>query len=183
MATRAEYATIPIKQRLARLERTPEELTTAIRDQTETTLSRRPNTRNWSAKEVVCHLRDIEEQFILRFRTMLAMDDPKFLTLGDMPPNLSEWGLEEGDDLPLNPDRWAEERQYLRHDTDAALCAFGKRRAETLTFLRKLAPEQWQRGSLHTTLGRMTFSDWVALIAAHDDNHLNQLQRALAGRA
>ena len=46
----------------------------------------------------------------------------------------------------------------------------------------RLAPEQWQRGSQHTTLGRMTYGDWVALMAAHDDNHLNQLNRALAGR-
>lgn len=182
MATRETYATIPIRQRLARLERTPEELAVAIQGQNDTILSRRPDTRNWSAKEVVCHLRDIEEQFILRFRTMLAMEDPKFLTLGDMPPHLSEWGLAEGDGAPLDPDRWAEERQYLRHDTDAALRAFGKRRAETLAFLRALTPEQWQRGSLHTTLGRMTFDDWVTLIAAHDDNHLAQLNRALRGQ-
>ena len=183
MATRAEYQALPIGQRLMRLERTSEELAQTIQGQSDTTLSRRPDARNWSAKEIVCHLRDIEEQFILRFRTMLAMDDPKFLTLGDMPPNLSEWGLAEGDALPLDPDRWAEERQYLRHDTDASHRAFDKRRAETLAFLRRLTPEQWQRGSLHTTLGHMTFSDWVALIAAHDDNHLNQLKRALEGQA
>jgi hypothetical protein len=29
----------------------------------------------------------------------------------------------------------------------------------------------------------MTFADWVALIAAHDDKHLDQLRRALEGRA
>jgi hypothetical protein len=28
----------------------------------------------------------------------------------------------------------------------------------------------------------MTYGDWVALMAAHDDNHLNQLKRALEGR-
>jgi len=27
----------------------------------------------------------------------------------------------------------------------------------------------------------MTFADWVALIAAHDDKHLDQLRRALEG--
>jgi hypothetical protein len=46
----------------------------------------------------------------------------------------------------------------------------------------RLTPEQWKRGSIHVTLGRMTFEDWVALIAAHDDNHLHQLRRALEGR-
>jgi hypothetical protein len=29
----------------------------------------------------------------------------------------------------------------------------------------------------------MTFHDWRALIAAHDDRHLAQLQRALEGRS
>jgi hypothetical protein len=29
----------------------------------------------------------------------------------------------------------------------------------------------------------MTFEDWVALIAAHDDKHLDQLRRAVDGRA
>lgn len=116
---------------------------------------------------------------MLRFRTMLAMDDPKFLTLGDMPNDPMEWGVGEGDGLPLDPDRWAEERQYLRHDTAAALAGFRKRREESLAFLRKLTPEQRRRGSIHATLGRMTFDDWAALMAAHDDKHLNQLKRAL----
>jgi len=46
-----------------------------------------------------------------------------------------------------------------------------------------LTPEQWKRGSIHVTLGRMTFADWMALIAAHDDKHLDQLRRALEGRS
>jgi hypothetical protein len=28
----------------------------------------------------------------------------------------------------------------------------------------------------------MPFGDWTALMAGHDDNHLDQLTRALAGR-
>jgi hypothetical protein len=179
MPTREEYLQQPINKRLERLEQTPDELADAINGQDDAALSRRPDAENWAANEIVCHLRDIEEQFILRFRSMLAMDEPKFLTLGDMPNNPAEWGIEEGDGLPFDPARWAEERQYLRNDTNLALAAFRTRRAETLTFLRRLAPEQWERGSLHTTLGRMTFSDWLALIAAHDDNHLNQLKQLI----
>lgn len=178
--TREMSAQVPILQRLEHLEGTPNELAAAIRGYSDVALSRRPAPKKWSAKEVVCHLRDIEEQFILRFRTMLAMDDPKFLTLGDMPQHPSAWGIGEGEGLPLDPDRGAEERQYLRNDTKAALAALRRRRAETLAFLRKLTPEQWQRGSIHPTLGRMTFNDWVALIAAHDHKHLGQLKRALA---
>jgi DinB superfamily len=85
--------------------------------------------------------------------------------------------------LPLDAERWAEERQYLRADTGAALAAFRRRRAEVLALLGKLSAAQWNRGSIHPTHGRVTFTDWTAGIAAHDDNHLDQLRRALAGRA
>ena len=56
------------------------------------------------------------------------------------------------------------------------------RRDETLKFLRGLKPEQWERGGIHATRGRMTIKDFVELMAWHDDNHLDQLKRALDGK-
>jgi len=177
-----EYAQQPIAQCLERMERTVDEISAVIGRQSDASLSRRPAPESWAAKEVVCHLRDIEELFMLRFRTMLAMDEPKFLVLGEMPDDQEAWGIVDGDALPLDPDRWAEERQYLRNDTAAALAAFRRRRKETLALLGRLTSEQWRRGSIHVTLGRMTFTNWVALMAAHDDRHLDQLKRAVEGR-
>jgi hypothetical protein len=49
-------------------------------------------------------------------------------------------------------------------------------------FPNVLLEAQWRRGSIHVTLGRMTFDDRVALIAARDDTHLDQLKRAVEGR-
>ena len=181
VTTRMEYAQQPVVRCLERMERTVDEVAAAIDDQGDAALSRRPAPASWSAKEVVCHLRDIEELFLLRFRSMLALDEPTFLVLGEMPPDRTAWGIIEGDALPLDPDRWAEERQYLRNDTGPAIVALRRRRQETLALLGRLGAEQWQRGSVHITLGRMTFSDWVALIAAHDDKHLAQVRRALEG--
>jgi DinB family protein len=155
----------------------------AIAGREEPAITRRPEPASWAAVEVICHLRDIEELFLTRFRTMLAEDAPKFLVLGEFPRDRAEWGLVEGDAMPLDPDRWAEERQYLRNEPRAALHALRRRRDETLAFLSRLTPEQWSRGSRHVTLGHMTYADWVALVAAHDDKHLEQLRRALEGRA
>lgn len=182
MATREEYAKQPLEQRLERIERTPGELVALIHGQSDVVLSRRPDGKNWAAKEVVCHLRDIEEMFMMRFQTMLAMENPKFMILGAVPPNPAEWGIGGRVRPALDPDRWAEERQYLRNDAHAALAAFRGRREEALEFLRRLTPEQWQRGSVHVTLGCLTYADWVALMAAHDDNHLSQVRRALERR-
>ncbi len=165
MPTTDEYAKAPAAERLKRLERTPDELATALRSQSEATLARRPDPKNWAAKEVVCHLRDAEELFIGRFELIMAMDDPK-LSFD-----------------PATPDRWAAERQYLRNDAAAALAAFRKRREESLAFLRTLTHAQWTRGGIHATRGRITIDDFVTVMAAHDDNHLDQLRRALEGRA
>jgi uncharacterized damage-inducible protein DinB len=163
MPTTEEYAKQPVSQRLERMSRTADQLAAAIRGQSDAALSRRPDEKNWAAKEVICHLRDTEEAFMTRFESMMAMDDPKF--------------------LPVNPDRIAEERQYLRNDATDALGAFRRRREETLAFLKKLSASDWKRGGIHPARGRMTLDDFATLIAWHDDNHLDQLQRALEGRA
>ena len=137
MTTRDEYLKQPVDARLARLARTADDLAAAIRSHDDTTLSRRPEPKAWSAKEVVCH---------------------------------------------LDAERWAEERQYLRNDTVAALDAFQRRRGEALGLLRALTPEQWRRGGLVPTGARVSFGELVAGSAAHDDTHLAQLARALDGR-
>jgi hypothetical protein len=165
MPTMEEYAKQPLAQRLARLERTAGDLAAAIQGQSEAVLARRPDAKNWAAKEVVCHLRDTEELFQQRLGLILANDEPSFVPLA-----------------PDTPDRWAEERQYLKNEAPAALGAFGRRRDETLALLKQLTPEQWQRGGVHPTRGRMSAADVLTLMAWHDDNHLDQLRRALAGQ-
>ena len=166
MPTMEEVATQPVSRRLERMARTADDLAAAIRGQSDAVLSRRPDGKNWAAKEVLCHLRDTEELFAGRFELIMAMDQPK------LPPL-----------HPGTPDRWAEERQYLRNDAGEALAAFRRRREENLAFLNALGPDQWTRGSIHPTRGRMTIDDWVTLIAWHDDNHLDQLVRASEGQA
>jgi hypothetical protein len=164
MPTMEEYAAQPIAARLSRLERTPDELEATIKGQTDAVLKRRPDAKNWAAKEVVCHLRDTEELFKERFDMILAMADPKL--------------------LGLDPDRWAEERQYLRNDAKLAASAFRGRRRDTLALLHKLVPlGGLQRGGIHVTRGRLTIDNFVSVMAWHDDNHLDQLRRALEGRA
>ena len=162
MPTMEDYAKLPIDQRLKRLERTPDELAATIKGESAAALAKRPDERNWAGVEVICHLRDVEEAFGGRFEMFLAMDDVKL--------------------LPADTDRLAIDRQYLRCDASESIEAFRRRRSENLATLRKLAPDQWQRGGTHPQRGRMTFEDFAALMAWHDDNHLDQLKRALAGK-
>ena len=158
-----EYARCPREERLARIARTPDDLTAALRGADAALLVRRPAPKSWAPTEVICHLRDNEEWFLERMRMIVAMDLPRF--------------------VPTNPDRWADERQYLTNDGAAALAAFARRRHETQDFLRQLEPAAWARAGVHIdSRGRRTIDEFLSVMAWHDDNHLDQLRRALDGR-
>lgn len=182
MPTREEYLTRPIGDRVARLRGTPDEVARLLAGRDDRALSRRPDDRSWSPKEIVCHLRDVEELFLIRFQTILAVEEPPILTFGAAPEALVAWGIGGEVGHPLDPDRWAEERQYARSDGFEALRAFQRRRREVVGLLDALSPRQWQRRGIHLARGRMELSEWVASLAGHDDNHLGQLQRAVDGR-
>ena len=166
---------------MARLDRAADDLAAAIRGYDDAALSKRPGPDAWSAKEIICHLRDIEELCMLRYHAMLSMPDPKVFVVGLTAPDPEAWGIVGGVPYPVDAERWAEERQYLRCDTQLALDAFRRRRAEVLTLFRALKPMQWDRGGMVPGMGRRTIAQFAAGAAAHDDNHLNQLRRALEG--
>ena len=164
MPTIDEYAHRPREERLTRIARTPSELAAAVRGAADAVLSYRPAPKSWAATEVICHLRDNEEWFLERMKLVVAMDQPRFVA--------------------TNPDRWAEERQYLTNDATVALAAFTQRREETLEFLQRLGPDDWARAGVHAdSRGRRTIDEFLSVMAWHDDNHLDQLRRALDGRA
>jgi hypothetical protein len=177
MPTREDYLAMPPAARLARLAETPDDVAAAIDGANDHALS--PRADGWSAKEIVCHLRDIEELCILRYHLMLVDDDPHVFVAGAPPPNPGAWGIGGEVPFPMSPERWSEERQYLRNDTGQALAAFRRRRREVLAFLHALTPDQWRRGAIHPEHGRVTFEAWLAGVAAHDDNHLAQIATAL----
>jgi DinB superfamily len=159
-----DYARRPREERLARIARTPDELAEVLRDADVGVFARRPEAKSWAPTEVICHLRDNEEWFLERMKLVLSMDEPRFVA--------------------TNPDRWAEERQYLTNDAVLALAAFTRRRRETLDVLGGLGPNDWRRAGVHAdSRGRRTIDEFLSVMAWHDDNHLDQLRRALEGKA
>jgi DinB superfamily len=120
MPTMEEVAKQPLEQRLGNMTRTADHLAAAIRGHGEAALVRRPDAQNWAAKEVICHLRDTEELFMLRLEMIASMDEPLFPAagMGARAMNL------KSDGHPAAPDRGAEDRQYLRNDAVEALGTF-----------------------------------------------------------
>jgi len=90
-------------------------------------------------------MRDTEEQFMNRFQNIIAVDEPKLVA--------------------AQAARWSLDRQYIRNDGFEALEAFKRRRKEVLELLRGLKPEQWDRGGIHPTRGRMSIKDFVVIMA------------------
>lgn len=150
-------------ERLARLASAPGQVAGLLQRRTARALARRPAPGAWAPIEVVCHLRDIEETFADRVTAILGMHEPVLPEVGPA-------------------DRWAEDRQYLRHDAATALAHFRRRRGESLEMLVALSPSDWQRGGEHPARGRLSIDMLVALMAWHDDNHLEQLTRAVEGQ-
>ena len=150
-------------ERLERMARVADQLAAALEGHEPEAVSTRPALDAWSATEILCHLRDIEDSYVGRMRLMLVNDQPALVV--------------------LDPDRWARERQYQRNDAREALATFRAARRETLVFLHELTEEQWERSANHPLLGVITVRRIVHSMAKHDQAHLAQLERALAGQA
>jgi len=150
-------------ERITQLENGVDKYENALKGASSDVLTRRPDEENWAPVEIICHIRDVEEIYLDRYKTVLSLTDFKF--------KLAE------------ADRWAEERQYIRNDAFKALSAFRSRRKDTVEFLKTLTPEQLACTGIHPKLGRITLSDLVKALTGHDANHLDQLKRALVGNA
>jgi hypothetical protein len=155
-----DWAKVPVADRLARLERTPSDLARLVRGHSDGVLSRRPAPDAWSAKEIVCHVRDAEAHLAGWIRTILATDGAMLVDAG-------------------TADEWAEARGYLRQHAGEAWQAFADRRDDTLVLLQGLDAKALRRAGRHAGRGRLSVDALIALLAWHDDNHLDQVKRAL----
>lgn len=120
-------------------------------------LARRPAPGKWSIKEIICHLADVEVVNGWRYRMILAQSGSP-LTAFDQ-------------------DRWANETAYQRQDPALALEAFAGLRRRHLALIRQAPRSAWTRFGVHEERGRITFRDLVEWEAAHDLNHLAQVDR------
>jgi FMN phosphatase YigB (HAD superfamily) len=144
---------------LAVLRSTPAALSTLCR-QPNVELERRPAEAEWSAGEVLCHLRDVDTDVnLLRLRKVISERNP-FIP-----------GQET--------DQWADERQYCFQDAFQALADFTHARLELLSLLENLPPDSWDRRARHAIFGPTNLRELVNIIAGHDILHVQQVFRAL----
>ena len=111
----------------------------------------------WSIKEVMYHIRDMEQlAYQVRLSRMLTEEEPY---------------LPEVDQNQL-----AVDRDYGNQDAAVARSEFKSLRDETVRLLESAPLEAWQRTGNHWKAGRVTVAEAVSRQAEHDFKHLIQMK-------
>jgi uncharacterized damage-inducible protein DinB len=119
----------------------------------------RPRPGTWAPVEVLAHLADTELFHGTRLRLMIINDRP-FLQ-------------------PFEGAVLAERARYLEWLPQLAFERFATRRRETLELLSSCSASELDRLGVHEKRGEMSVADLVALMLAHDTDHVGQMRERL----
>ena len=145
---------------LAFLQATPAVLHTLSLSMTPEQWIKRPQPDEWAFLEVLCHLRDVDAEVNLARVETVLRDDNAFIT-GQM------------------TDQWAEERQYILQDGQAALRDFFSARARLVDRLKAISATDWERSARHTIFGPTQLRELVSFMVDHDRLHIQQAMTAV----
>jgi carbonic anhydrase/acetyltransferase-like protein (isoleucine patch superfamily) len=122
--------------------------------------ARAPAPGDWSALEVLGHLRDVDrEVYLPRLERLLA-------TEGGHEPDVDLRG-------------WDAARGYRSEDPHRALAAWREARARLVSRLAPLGPAEWARFAFHSVRGPFPLGEMVRGWVEHDLGHRRQMARAL----
>jgi hypothetical protein len=154
---------LPVDTILTILKETPPRLAKLTDGLTPAQLHSAPGAGEWSANEVLAHLRACNEvwggYYIM---TILAQDQPTIKA--------------------VNPRTWIKNTDYLEQEFQASLRAFTKQRRKLLAVLEPLPPEDWMRTNTLIGAGKplqQTLLSHADGLARHERAHLKQIERAL----
>jgi len=119
-------------------------------------LRKRPVPGKWSVAEILAHLADAEIVGGYRIRSILAAPGTPIVA--------------------YDQDRWAEASNYARKDPQRSLELYRIMREGNLRLLKSLKPEQWKHYGIHSERGQESIETIARMYAAHDLNHLRQIQ-------
>jgi hypothetical protein len=141
---------------VAILASTPDELKREIVSMSSQEMKRRPAAKKWSVQEVLAHLDDIEEIGMrARVAAMIEADNPT---------------------LPLvDQERRAVEMKYNRINPLKSLAGFTRQRQANLKWIKKLRPAQLKRQGTHPEVGVISVEELVTEWALHDLGHIKQI--------
>jgi hypothetical protein len=117
-----------------------------------------PEPGEWSARDVLAHLRSCSDMWGKCIAQILSEDRPTIKA--------------------VNPTTWIKSTDYLELEFGPSLQAFTAQRAELLAVLKPLAPEAWSRTATVTGAGKpleRTVHTYALWLANHERSHYRQI--------
>lgn len=149
-----------IEQILNLLAQTPARLTALTAGLPAAQLRTAPNPEEWSANEVLAHLRACADMWGNCIVAIIAEDRPTLRA--------------------VNPRTWIKKTAYLQLEFEPSLRAFTAQRAKLLAVLEPLPEEGWSRVATVTGAGALlerTVLFYAQWLARHERPHLKQIER------
>ena len=153
-------SSLTIEQVLTLLVGTPPRLEAITAGLTAAQLHTAPNEDEWSANDVLAHLRACADVWGGCIAAMIAEDMPTLRA--------------------VNPRTWIKQTDYRDQEFLPSLRAFAVQRAELLTVLEPLPPEGWSRAATVTGAGKAlerTVLFYARWLAGHERPHVKQIAR------
>jgi DinB family protein len=152
---------LPIPELRAALARTPDLVAQVASGLDGRTLRERPAPGEWSIKEALAHLMELDGRlFLPRLRRMALEDTPRFEA--------------------FDPKAWEAERDRREGRFEDDLAAFRGARADLLAFLTTVSPELADRAGWSSHFGPLTLAQYATHAADHDLEHLGQMRACRA---
>ena len=153
---------LTIEQVLTLLAATPERLVALTTGLAPSQLQTAPNHDEWSATDVLAHLRSCADVWGNCIMTILAEDTPTLRA--------------------VNPRTWIKRTNYRELEFEPSLRAFTRQRAELLVVLEPLPLDGWARAATVTGAGKaleLTVLSYARRMARHERPHVKQIERAV----
>ena len=145
-----------VNELINRLADTPTRISQAVARLSERDKHLPTSKGEWSAAQILAHLRASDDILVHRLYAILVRDHPV---------------------LPAYDERrWAEIAGYRQADFDQSLNVFMLRRAELVAMLRQVAIENWQRLGLHEVKGAISLFQVATSLIEHEEEHCAQLE-------
>ena len=138
---------------------TPKKLDRLVEGVTTAKLRKRPAPEKWSIAEILAHLADVEIVIGWRMRSILGAPGTEVQA--------------------YDQNAWNASLHYDKRDPRKDLIQQRVLREANLAMLKTLTPRQWKQFGTHSERGQESIERIVQMVAGHDLNHIQQIERIL----
>ncbi len=115
------------------------------------------NEEDWSIKEIIIHIADVEMVGFLRIRTIIAEPGQTVMR--------------------FDQEKWAKELNYITHSVSQALETVKVTRGTNAKLLRLISTDKWNNTVIHSEYGEMTLYQTVEYFTNHLLHHLYKIDQ------